>query len=480
MILPADMALLIEALHGEIAALRAENEALRAQNEALRAENGELRRRLDQDSSTSSKPPSSDGLRKKPRVAGSLRGRSGKMSGGQPGHKGDTLRRSAAPDRIVEHAAWACRHCGSPLTAAMRKGEEKRQVFDLPERLIEVTEHRAAIYACGHCGERTRASFPQDASAPTQYGPRFRAAAVYLNLQQLVPEDRVAEAMADLFGAARFCPMSLTRWVEAKARAFEPVAERIGALAAAAPVRCLDETGFRVAGGNHWLHTIATDALSFYRVSRKRGDLPRDLAGGVIVHDGLKGYYAIGGAAHALCNAHHLRELKALIEFDKESWAEPMRDLLLQAHRAVEAARHGGQTALAPAVLAEFKARYWEWLRLGLSYHRSLPRLPRHASKRGREKRRPGHNLLVRLHKFKDDALRFLVDFAVPFTNNLAEQALRMMKVKMKISGGFRTLEAARDFAALRSTLATARKRGWNILDTLTQKPHDLIQALDA
>ena len=486
MILPAEIEAAIESLRSEVAALRTEvvelrreNGALRAENAALRAENAELRRRLDQDISTSSKPPSSDGLRKKPRIAGSLRGRSEKASGGQPGHKGDTLRRVDEPDRIVEYAAWTCQHCQGPLTARMRAGEESRQVFDIPERLIEVTEHRAAIYACAHCHGRTRARFPADVTAPAQYGPRLRAAAVYLNLQQLIPEDRVAQTMADLFGAARFCPMSLAQWVEAQAQAFEPVGARIATLASNAPVRCLDETGFRVAGRNHWLHTVATETLTLYRVSPKRSDLPKDLVGGVIVHDGLKGYYGLSGHRHALCNAHHLRELKAVIDFDGEAWAEPMRDLLLEAHRAVEEARKRGQTALSDQVADAFKARYWEALRLGLSHHRKLPRLPRHASNRGKTRRRPGHNLLIRLHRFKDDALRFIDDFDVPFTNNRAEQALRMMKVKMKISGTFRTFDAAQGFATLRSVLATARKRGWNILETLTSQPRDIVKALE-
>ena len=179
-------------------------------------------------------------------------------------------------------------------------------------------------------------------------------------------------------------------------------------------------------------------------------------------------------------NAHHLRELKALIEFDKEPWAEPMRDLLLEANRAVGQAREGGETALAPGLLAALHARYWEALREGLAYHRKLPRLPRHGSNRGKAKRRPGHNLLLRLHKFKDDVLRFLIDFDVPFTNNLAEQALRMMKVKMKISGAFRTVEGAQAFAALRSIIATAAKQRRNILETLSANPDKLIQALAA
>ena len=467
-----------EALRAENRALRADNERLRAENAALRVENAELRRRLDLDSSNSSKPPSSDGLTKKPRIPGSLRGRSGKTSGGQAGHKGDTLRQVDQPDRVVRHEARACLHCLAGLTASMQRGVERRQVFDLPERMIEVTEHQASVYCCAACGGETKAEFPAGVASPAQYGERVRAAAVYLNVHQLIPEDRAAEAMNDLFGAVRLCPDSVANWVRSKAAAVAPVAAHIAALAAAAPVRCLDETGFRVAGKGQWLHTVATETLTHYRVSAKRGEMPEGLVGGVAVHDGFKSYSGLADVGHALCNAHHLRELKALIEIDREPWAEPMRDLLLEANRAVDEAREAGAISLAPPVLEAFIARYWEILRQGLAFHRNLPRLQRHPSNRGRTKHRPGHNLLIRLHEFKDDVLRFLVDFSVPFTNNLAEQALRMMKVKMKISGAFRTFEAACDFAAVRSLVATARKRGWNILQTLTDRPLSLIQIL--
>jgi len=461
MILPPDIAAQIASLQREL--------------EALRAENAELRRRLGLDSSTSSKPPSSDGLRKKPT---SLREPSGKPSGGQAGHKGDTLKRVADPDRIVVHEARACRHCGAGLALSMARETETRQVFDLPEKLIEVTEHRRLVYACAGCGGRTGAAFPDGVEAPAQYGERLRAAAIYLHLQQLIPEERTAETLADLFGVPSLCPASVMDWVRRKASALAPVAGRIGALVAAARVRCLDETGFRVAGQTQWLHTIATESLTLYRVSAKRGDVPNTLAGGVVVHDGFKSYGALERASHALCNAHHLRELKALIEFDHEPWAAPMRDLLLDAGRAVGEVKARGERALDSALLQRFDTRFWETLREGLAFHRKLPSLPRAAT--GKPKRRPGENLLRRLHKFKDDVLRFLVDFDVPFTNNLAEQALRMMKVKMKISGAFRTFDAAQDFAALRSVIATARKQGWNILQTLTRDAPSLINALPA
>jgi transposase len=478
MILPAGIGDQIEALRREIADLRRENEALRAENAALRAEVAELRRRLDLDSSNSSKPPSSDGLKKKPRLPGSLRGKSGKTSGGQTGHSGDTLRQVEAPDRTARHTTKVCRHCLAGLTDSMQTGAEKRQVFDLPERLIEVTEHRASIYCCAACGGETKADFPAGVAASAQYGEGIRAAAIYLNVQQLIPEDRVAQTMNDLFGARLLCPASLATWVNDKAAALAEVAAQIGVLAAHAPVRHLDETGFRIAGKGQWLHTVSTNTLTFYRVSQQRGAMPEGLTGGVIVHDHFKPYYGLTGVAHAFCNAHHLRELKALIEFDNEAWAKDMSDLLVAANEAVKKARDDGAPLLPPAAIEGFVASYWQAIRAGLAFHRGLPPLEKRA--RGRTKRRSGHNLLERLKTFKDDVLRFLYDFAVPFTNNLAERDLRMMKVRMKISGCFRTFAGACRFATLRSVISTARKRGWNILQTLTAPSHALIQALSA
>jgi transposase len=452
--------------------------SLKREIEALRAENAELRRRLGLDSSNSSKPPSSDGLKKKPRILGSLRTRSGKPSGGQKGHRGDTLRQVANPDRIVEHAATLCRHCCTGLDAGSAVGAEKRQVFDLPERMIEVTEHRAAIHCCPNCRGETRAAFPEGVVSPTQYGERIKAAAIYLNVQQLIPEDRAAQALNDLFGAPLICPASLVAWVGKKAQELSPVYEAIGRRVAEAAVRHLDETGYRIAGKLRWLHTTSSLAFTYYRAGEKRGDIPTDLQGGVVVHDHFLAYRGMDAVDHAFCNAHILRELQALIEFDSEPWAELMRAVLLDANDAVNAAREAGAATLAPQTLAALVERYWAAVRLGLAFHRQLPKLEKKANSRGRAKQRPGHNLLERLKTFKTETLRFMTDFDVPFTNNLAEQDLRMMKVKMKISGCFRTLEGAQIFAQLRSVVSTARKQTRNILQTLAATPTQVGLAL--
>src|SRR5271165_1261555 len=156
--------------------------------------------------------PSSDGLKKKPRIPGSLRGRSGKASGGQTGHEGGTLRQVADPDRTVRHEACACGHCGLSLDPRWATGIEKRQVFDLAERPLVVTEHQASIYRCENCRGVTKAAFPDGVVSAAQYGERVKAAAVYLNVQQLIPEDRTAQALSDLFGAPLICPASIVAW----------------------------------------------------------------------------------------------------------------------------------------------------------------------------------------------------------------------------------------------------------------------------
>lgn len=476
--LSPDVRAWIEGLQRELAELRAANATLKQENAALRQEVADLRRQLGKNSSNSSKPPSSDGFGKKPRIAGSLRGVTGKKSGGQPGHQGDTLRPVAEPDKIERHEETSCEHCQAGLTAAMATGVEKRQVFDMPEPRLEVTEHQAHIYTCACCRGVTKAAFPPEVTAHVQYGSRIKAAAVYLNAQQLVPENRVGDIMQDLFGAARLCPASIVAWGEKKAAELAPVVAHIAALIAKAPVRNLDETGFRVGSKTQWLHSASTAALTHYRVSEKRGALWKTLQGGIIVHDHFKPYFTLQEVGHALCNAHHLRELKALIDIEKEPWATKMSRLLVTAAHTVQRAVEQAQSAVAERVSGRIVAVYDAIVLRGLAFHEQQPALERRPGARGKLAKRPGHNLLVRLRDFKTEVLRFLFDFAVPFTNNQAEQDIRMMKVKMKISGGFRTMPGAETFATLRGILSTARKRGWNLLKTLSATPGSLIFAL--
>jgi len=352
----------------------------------------------------------------------------------------------------------------------------------MPEPRLEVTEQQAHIYTC--CRGVTKAAFPPEVTAPVQYGSRIKAAAVYLNARQLVPEDRVGDIMKDLCGAGRRCPASIVAWGEKKAEELAPVAAHLAALIAQAPVRHLDEPGFRIGGKTQWLHSASTAALTHYRVSEKRGVLWKTLQGGIIVHDHFKPYFTLKEVAHARCNAHHLRELKALTDIEKEPRATRMSRLLVTAVRAVRGAVEQGQSAVAERISRRIVAVYDAIVRRALAFHEQQPALQRRPGARGRSAKRPGHNLLVRLRDFKTEVLRFRFDFAVPFANNQAEQDIRMLeprsgsRVKMKISGGFRTRSGAETFVTLRCVLSTARKRGWNLLKTLTTTPVSLILAL--
>ena len=467
------------ALAEENARLRAENAALQETIAVLLGRVAELERRLGLNSSNSGKPPSSDGLHKpkrEPRTR-SLRERSGKPPGGQKGHKGETLRRVDAPEHTVEHYPEACPACGSALSATMSTGYGARQVFDLPEPLpLAVTEHRAHTCRCGHCGRLTRADFPDGVTAPVQYGPRIAAIVVYLLHYQLLPEDRLAEAMADLFGV-RLVAATIARMSRTCAGRAQGFADAVCALVKAAPVKHLDETGFRIGGQTRWLHIACTLWLVFYRVSPRRGSLLDGITG-IVVHDHWKPYYTLEGVRHALCNAHHLRELQALVEIEKEDWACRMRRLLRRACHATHLARDR-DAPLKPALIDLIRRRYDAIVVQGLAFHEAQPALATNAKRRrGRPPRRTGHNLLLRLKTRKDDVLRFLTDPAVPFTNNEAERDGRMMKVRQKISGGFRSEQGARDFAVIRSLIATAKKQGWNIIQALTQNPNTLAGCL--
>lgn len=470
----------IETLLSIIEEQRAVNEAQRKEIAALTARVAELERRLGLNSSNSSKPPSSDGLSRPPRTS-SLREKTGKKSGGQSGHKGETLAQTGTPDRIVEHYPEKCSNCGRVADKAASLGYRKRQVFDVPEPPPPfVTEHRAHICGCAGCGAQTQAAFPADVTAPVQYGARITALAVYLRNCHFIPEDRLAVLLKDVCGI-EISTATIAAMENRKAEELAPVAEAIAQKVKEAPVKHMDETGYRVGGFTQWLHVAATVLLTFYRTSAKRGALLADVIG-IIVHDHWKPYFTMPGVLHALCNAHHLRELKALMQIEKEAWAFAMYRFLRQACHAVNLAKRK-DTALKPHFAAWLAARYDRIVAQGLAFHEAQPPPVRpnggNGNKpRGRKRRRTGHNLLLRLQNRKEDVLRFLTDPSVPFTNNLAERDLRMMKVRQKISGCFRTAAGAQDFAVLRSVLSTARKQGWNLIETLQENPGALIAKL--
>ncbi|MFH1183643.1 MAG: IS66 family transposase [Chloroflexota bacterium] len=458
----------LDVLKAEAAALKSENAALRCECQSLHEKVQALEEKAAKDSHNSSKPPSSDGLAKpKPK---SLRLPSDRPTGGQPGHPGQTLRMVEKPDRTVSHPVKQCSGCKRSLAGQAPDRVERRQVFDLPEPKLEVTEHQAEVKTCA-CGCVNRAAFPPGVTAPVQYGIRIKSVAVYLKEYQLLPFDRLAEIMRDLFACDTFSEGTLANLSSACSRRLEPVDALIRAQASAADVAGFDETGVRATGSLHWLHTVSTRWLTWYFAHDKRGREAMDAAGvlpnfkGRAVHDFWDSYLKYD-CDHAFCNAHLLRELVFLWEEQSQAWAKTMIDHLLAIKTAVATARQAGLSALQAADLDRFHARYLEIVDTGYAQN-PAPKPPDGAKRRGRRKQSKARNLLHRFRDHPNGILAFMRDFSVPFDNNLPERDLRMMKLRQKISGTFRSLDALVDFCRIRGYVATARKNGLKALDAL-------------
>ena len=429
------------------------------------------------DSHNSSLPPSSDPPWKKVPRTRSLRKKSGRRVGGQPGHRGATLRQAAQPDRVVTHAPEACPGCGSSLREADVLTSERRQVFDLPEVRLSVTEHRRETRRCRRCGAETGADFPASVRAPAQYGPGVLALAAYFRLYQLLPAARTAEALRDLFG----CPVSPAT-VERAGRVFSGKLvrseQRIKAAIRDSAVVGADETGLRVAGRGGWVHVARTEDLTHFAYDSRRGRDAMQEVGilpqfrGTLVRDGYLSYTRFEQCRHGLCNAHLLRELVFIEETDPAQavWTKPLAKLLLEIKEAAAESRAAGQAQLSEEARGAYLDRY---VRLVQRANRLNPHPPRDTAGAGDspKKKRPAlsptRRLINRLSRRRDEVLRFMTDLAVPFTNNGAERDLRMVKVQQKVGGCFRTEDGARDFCRVRSYLSTTRKQGHRLLYAL-------------
>lgn len=432
----------------------------------LESKLADLEERLGRNPRNSSMPPSAEGFSKPPSPSRAERRAAGRKQGKQPGAPGKHLAPVVDPDHVIHHAPSSCSSCGSGLDDAEVVGTERRQVFDLPEIRLVVTEHVSERRRC-RCGCTTKAIFPRAAIAPACYGPGIRALAAYLAVHQHLPMDRMAQLFSDVLSA----PVSvgaLAQMVAEAADATTPFLEATRDLLHDVPVVHFDETGGRAAGRLHWVHSASTGLLTLLDCHPKRGRAAMDDLGvigemsGVAVHDGWKPYrhYDLD---HALCNAHHLRELKAVAIGWDQGWANDLAGLLVEAKHAVEDSRAIGLDHLDATTLHSIRVRYGQLVAKGFS----LNPAPEFGKRSGYEKK--AFNLLRRLDGQRADVLRFVTDFAVPFDNNQAERDIRMVKLQQKISGSWRTLDGARNFCAIRSYASTLRKQDHNVLAGLRQ-----------
>ncbi len=406
---------------------------LREQLTVLLAENQALREQAAKDSHNSHKPPSSDGLQRRPLAA--------------------------TPDEVVTHQPRQCQQCQTMLEGVTPHALERRQLLDLPPVRLHVIEHQAAHVRCAACGHLTVAAFPAQVPSRIQYGPRLRALVVYLVEQQLVPYARVRDLLADVFGQS-LSVGTLVSIVQQCAQALAPIEEELKTQAQAAPVLHNDETGVRVAGRLQWVHakrgSEATQALGILPGFR-----------GVSVHDGWKPYRTYTQCRHALCNVHHLRELTFVEEELHQPWAGKLKALLHEMKGVVAIARAGGLTSLPPPQRRDLQTRYEALLLAGLAANPPPPPAAGEGRHRGRRKQSPARNLLERLWLGQAEVLAFLDDFTIPFDNNQAEQDLRMFKVQQKISGCFRAIWGAEAYCRIRGYVSTLRKRRQALLHAL-------------
>lgn len=439
-----------------VMALLAKVEALESENAALRAEVAALRSRLNLNSKNSHKPPSSDGLSKKP---GLPKGPP-KKSGGQFGHKGKTLKMVDKPDAVLVHHVPSCPCCHKVFFAAdVVEIAQKRQVFDIPAPRMEVTEHQLGVVVC--CGRQHLGVFPSEVSQPVQYGSRIRALSVLLNNDYKLPLKKIEQLMGDLWG----CSFNQSTAVRANASIYqtlEPIEEQIKASVLASEVAHFDETGMRVEKKLHWFHVASTSSLTNLFVHKKRGREALDCDDSLLkdfqnraVHDCWESYFGFEQCQHALCGAHLLRELTNLMEKGSK-WATQMHQFILDLYRTSQKATAG---------VADRQT--WEREFKHICQLADSEEPPPVQGKKGKPKKSKGINLLNRLIKHQDGWLAFAFVENVPFSNNQAERDIRCLKTKQKVVTNFQTFIGAQHYARIQSYTSTLRKQSMNVFQNL-------------
>ena len=448
--------------------LESENAQLRKQLAEALARIEELEGQKRKSSHNSHKPPSSEGLG---RQTHSLREPTGKKSGGQPHHRGQTLEMTATPDRVRSHRPVQCGQCGGSLEEVEGRVVERRQVYDLPPIRLRVEEHQVQEICCPHCASLNRGSFPEMVTAPVQYGAGVRAWAVYLNQYHLVPMERTCEILSEGLGC-HISEGTLCNWVELASQGLLGTCEQIKRYLLASRLLHEDETGVHKGKKVHWFHGSSTRHLTYLHWHQKRGREAMDEIGilpnyhGRIMRDRWSSYDHYG-CLHSVCGAHLLRDLTGVYERSKQQWAAHMKRVLIAMNKVAWYWRNLGAKAVPKSIRDRWVARYFDVLSTGFAAQPPPPPVADGLKKRGPRAQSEAKNLLDALLHRADQVLAFLDDLSIPFTNNQAERDLRMVKVQQKIAGTFRADSGMTAFCRIRSYLSTMHKQARPLLSAL-------------
>jgi transposase len=435
----------------------------------LQNEHADFKRRLGLHSQNSSKPPSTDLAKKK---KNNSREAGNRQSGGQKGHKGHTRDQVENPDEIIPCIPEAC-NCGHKFTGTEELlNSERRQIIDIPRPQLMVLEYQAQTYLCPGCSQQHKGPFPAEVKVPVQYGNNLQAYVVYLMNYQLLPYKRTADLLKNLHNL----PISegTLRNIQARfANHVEAPVEMIKQSLIDSKVVHFDESGLYALGQRHWLHVASNEAFTFYFHHKSRGFEALEQAGilhdfkGTACHDLWKTYYRYDGCDHSLCNAHHLRDLQGIIDSSDSTWAKEMKSFLKKTKIIIDNAKIKNTAELPQDVLLELKVEYQEIIDKGQAETPSPPE--RKPGQRGQLAKGKVRNLLERFDIRRGEIIDYIEDFNRPFDNNQAERDIRMVKVKQKISGTFRSAEMAQNFCTIRSYISTAIKQRVNVFDAISE-----------
>ena len=431
----------------------------------------EVQGRLAKSSHNSSTPPWSDGDGPVKRTA-SVRKVGAKPNSGQPGHEGQTRLAVEHPERPVTYVVPICAHCHASLQGIEAMGYAERQVCELPAMRIAVPAHRGEIKVCPACGKPSNGSFPATVTQAVQYGLTGQAWAAYVTNDHHIPVERTTEIFADLV-PHHLSDATVLKASEHLETCIAPSTEAVQGLWRTAEVLPVEESGLRVRGKLHGLHVASPERLTAYEVQAQRGHEAMEAMGmlgpfrGTVVHDHWQPYLTDDECAHALCKAHHLRELRCIDTQAHQAWANDRAALLVESKAAVEATPAPAMRLSPPALLA-FETRDDAIVQAGFEATPApVPTAEGAAKKRGRPQQAPPGNLRIRLRDVKGQVVACMADCRVPFENNQGERDIRMVQVKQKGSGGFRTLEGAQRFGRIRGDLSTARKHAKNVFEAI-------------